>query len=73
MPAAPAKDPISEMLYVDTKTYLVDDILAKVDRMSMLNSLETRAPILDHVFVEWVTGSAAGVEAARQDAKVYSA
>ena len=46
------------MLYVDTKTYMVDDILAKVDRMSMLNSLETRAPILDHVFVEWVTGLA---------------
>jgi asparagine synthase (glutamine-hydrolysing) len=53
--AAPAKDPISEMLYVDTKTYMVDDILAKVDRMSMLNSLETRAPLLDHGFVEFVT------------------
>jgi asparagine synthase (glutamine-hydrolysing) len=54
--AAPAKDPVSQTLYVDTKTYMIDDILAKVDRMSMLNSLETRAPILDHVFVEWVTG-----------------
>ena len=54
--AAPSKDPVSQILYVDTKTYMVDDILAKVDRMSMLNSLETRAPILDHVFVEWVTG-----------------
>jgi asparagine synthase (glutamine-hydrolysing) len=56
--AAPAKDPVSQILYVDTKTYMVDDILAKVDRMSMLNSLETRAPILDHVFIEWVTGLA---------------
>jgi asparagine synthase (glutamine-hydrolysing) len=56
--AAPAKDPVSEILYVDTKTYMVDDILAKVDRMSMLNSLEVRVPILDHVFVEWVTGLA---------------
>jgi asparagine synthase (glutamine-hydrolysing) len=54
--AAPSKDPVSQLLYVDTKTYMVDDILAKVDRMSMLNSLEVRVPILDHVFIEWVSG-----------------
>jgi asparagine synthase (glutamine-hydrolysing) len=52
---APANDPISQMLYVDTKTYLTADIMAKVDRMSMATSLEMRAPILDHVFVEFVT------------------
>jgi asparagine synthase (glutamine-hydrolysing) len=52
---APAKDPISQMLYVDTKTYMVADILTKVDRMSMATSLEVRVPILDHVFVEWAT------------------
>src|SRR5271157_2379041 len=53
---APAQDPVDQLLYVDTKTYMVGDILTKVDRMSMLNSLEVRVPILDHVFVEWVTG-----------------
>jgi len=52
---APADDPVSQMLYVDTKTYMVADVLTKVDRMSMATSLEVRAPILDHMFVEWAT------------------
>jgi asparagine synthase (glutamine-hydrolysing) len=52
---APADDPLSRVLYLDSKTYLAGDILTKVDRMSMATSLETRVPLLDHVFLEWVT------------------
>ena len=51
---APASDPLGHVLYLDTKTYLPGDILTKLDRMSMAASLEARAPMLDHLFMEWV-------------------
>jgi asparagine synthase (glutamine-hydrolysing) len=51
---APANDPLSRLLYLDTKTYLTGDILTKVDRMSMATGLEVRVPMLDHEFTEWV-------------------
>jgi asparagine synthase (glutamine-hydrolysing) len=45
-------DFVSNFQNLDMKTYMVDDILTKVDRASMLNSLEVRVPILDHKFAE---------------------
>jgi asparagine synthase (glutamine-hydrolysing) len=47
------QDQLNKMLYFDTKTWLVDDLLIKADRMSMAASLELRVPFLDYRLVEF--------------------
>lgn len=50
------EDGINLMLYLDVKGLLPGDMLTKVDRMSMANSLEVRVPFLDYALVQYVFG-----------------
>jgi len=61
--------PLSMVQYLDMKTYLSGDILTKVDRASMAHSLEVRVPLLDHEFVEWVSGLPPGMKLAGSNGK----
>ncbi len=66
---SPTKDALSLIQYLDMKTYLVGDILTKVDRASMAHSLEVRVPLLDHELVEWVSGLPASLKLRQQEGK----
>jgi asparagine synthase (glutamine-hydrolysing) len=46
-------DRVNQMLYVDTKTWLADDLLTKADKMTMASSIELRVPLLDHRVLEF--------------------
>ena len=50
------KDPFYQLMYFHLKVALPDDMLVKVDRMTMHNSLEVRTPFLDHRLLEFMVG-----------------
>lgn len=47
-------DPLTQMLYIDTRANLPDDLLMVADKTSMANSLEVRVPFLDYRLIEFV-------------------
>ena len=47
---------LSRLLYLNTRTYLLDDLLPKMDRMTMAHGLEARSPMLDRDLMEYVAG-----------------
>lgn len=66
---ADTDDHLSRLLYTDIKSYLPGDILVKVDRMSMANSLETRAPILDYRVVEYAATIPSAMKIKKREGK----
>ncbi len=62
-------DPLALIQYLDTKTYLVGDINAKVDRASMAHSLEVREPLMDHKLVEWLATLPSSLKVRGQEGK----
>jgi asparagine synthase (glutamine-hydrolysing) len=57
-----APDYVSTLQYLDVRSYLPEDILTKVDRTSMLVSLEARVPLLDHVLMEFLATMPVGLK-----------
>jgi asparagine synthase (glutamine-hydrolysing) len=56
------EDTLDAMLYIDTKTWLPDDLLIKADKMTMANSLELRVPLLDHKVLEFAAALPANLK-----------
>lgn len=64
------KDPVERMLYLDTKTWLPEDLLIKADKMTMAASLELRVPFLDHKMVEFAASIPTAMKATFSKSKL---
>jgi len=62
-------DTIAEMLYLDFRMYLEDNLLVKIDRASMACSLELRTPFLDHRLIQFAAGLPASMKVRRFELK----
>lgn len=60
---------LNQMLYVDSKTWLPDDLLVKADKMTMANSLELRVPLLDHKVLEFAASLPANFKVEKKQTK----
>jgi asparagine synthase (glutamine-hydrolysing) len=60
--ACASPDPLDRVLYADSQVYMIDDVLTKVDRMSMAVSLEAREPLLDHKLLEFAARVPTGLK-----------
>jgi asparagine synthase (glutamine-hydrolysing) len=67
---AAQSDALAQQQYVDIKTYLVENILTKVDRMSMAASIEARVPLLDYRIVEFAVNLPSPMKLRRGRTKV---
>jgi asparagine synthase (glutamine-hydrolysing) len=54
--------PLSRLLYLNARTYLLDDLLPKMDRMTMAHALEARSPLLDRALVEYAASLPDGLK-----------
>ncbi|HEV2705046.1 MAG TPA: asparagine synthase (glutamine-hydrolyzing) [Pyrinomonadaceae bacterium] len=69
--AAPSRDPLQQLLTVYQKSWLVEDLLMKADKMTMATSLEARTPFLDYRLVEWANRQPNSVKVKRIGRKEY--
>jgi asparagine synthase (glutamine-hydrolysing) len=67
--AATSKNPLDQLLSVYQKSWLVEDLLMKADKMSMATSLELRVPFLDYRIVEWANRQPIGAKIGRVDGR----
>lgn len=61
----PSTDPLHQLLYVFSQSWLVEDLLMKADKMSMANSIEVRTPFLDYRLVEWAARAPSNIKIGR--------